>query len=171
MIRVVHQRRLPASIQAVGALIDGLAGRPDPLWPAERWPPMAFDRPLGEGAAGGHGPVRYYVEEYEPGKRVRLRFTRPPGLVGFHEFSVEPSGESAVLRHLLEAEPRRTARLTWPLVFRPLHDALLEDALDKAENAVTGAVERPRDWSLWVRVLRRLLQPLARRRPTARRRG
>jgi hypothetical protein len=50
------------------------------------------------------------------------------------------------------------ALLSWPLVFRPLHDAVLEDALDDAERHVTGRVERPARWSIYVRVLRRLLR-------------
>ncbi|MGW6943453.1 hypothetical protein ACWGF3_31235 [Streptomyces xanthophaeus] len=29
-------------------------------------------------------------------------------------------------------------RVTWPLVWRPLHDACLEDSLDRAELARTG---------------------------------
>jgi hypothetical protein len=40
------------------------------------------------------------------------------------------------------------ARVTWPLVFGPLHDALLEDSLARA----TG--EDPPQWSWWVRFLR-----------------
>ncbi|WP_372448549.1 hypothetical protein [Streptomyces durocortorensis] len=48
------------------------------------------------------------------------------------------------------------ARLTWPLVWRPLHDALLEDSLDRAERACTGAVENPARRGSYVRLLRRL---------------
>jgi hypothetical protein len=49
------------------------------------------------------------------------------------------------------------ARLSWPLVFRPLHDALLEDALDNAERQVTGRLQLPARWSPYVRALRRIL--------------
>jgi hypothetical protein len=45
------------------------------------------------------------------------------------------------------------------LVFRPLHDALIEDSLDRAEHAVTGIVARPARWSGTVRQLRLRLAP------------
>jgi hypothetical protein len=48
---------------------------------------------------------------------------------------------------VIEADMRGLALMTWPLVFRPLHDALLEDALDKAERDITGMVANPNRWS------------------------
>ncbi|MEM1418366.1 MAG: SRPBCC family protein, partial [Myxococcota bacterium] len=50
--------------------------------------------------------------------------------------------------------------LYWSLVVRPLHDALIEDAFDNAERALTGDVARPARWSLRVRLLRRVLDRL-----------
>jgi hypothetical protein len=78
MICNVHQRSLAVPVAEAGFLIDGLAGPDDRLWPSDRWPAMRFDRPLGVGARGGHGPVRYAVGAYVPGRRphgaaVRLR--------------------------------------------------------------------------------------------------
>ncbi|MBU0493779.1 MAG: SRPBCC family protein [Chloroflexi bacterium] len=159
----IHERVLDAPAAQVGILIDGLASDADALWPHDQWPPMRFDRPLGVGAAGGHGPVRYVVESYEPGRSVRFRFTGPAGFLGHHRFEVEELGPAqAALRHVIEMRPAGTARLTWPLVFRPLHDALLEDALDRAETHVGG---RPaaRGWSPWVRALRWVLSRAQRR--------
>lgn len=154
----LHQRRLPATPEQVGELLDGLAGRDDRLWP-DRWPALSLDRPLTVGASGGHGPVRYTVEGYLPGRWVRFRFRAPRGFDGFHEFTVlpDPSG-GAVLRHLLAMRARGPALLTWPLVFRPLHDALLEDALDRAERELTGTVLAPARWGVYTRVLRRLFR-------------
>ena len=63
----VHERALPVPAASAGRLLDGLGGRPDLLWPGESWPPMRFDRPLQVGADGGHGPIRYRVEEHAPG--------------------------------------------------------------------------------------------------------
>jgi hypothetical protein len=153
-----HERRLDASPDAAGALLDALASDGDRLWPHDSWPAMRLDRPLGVGATGGHGPVRYTVEEYDPGRRVRLRFLAPRGFDGFHEFTVrpDPSG-GTVLAHLLAMRAHGPARASWPLVFRPLHDALLEDALDRAERALTGGVRAPARWSRRVRLLRSLL--------------
>ncbi|MCP2274558.1 SRPBCC family protein [Nocardia amikacinitolerans] len=150
----IHVRRLPAPAAEVGALLDSLASEGDRLWPAPAWPPMRFDRPLGVGAVGGHGPVRYTVEHYEPGRWVRFRFTGPRGFDGFHEFTVQPADGGADLIHLLAMHARGPARLTWPLAFRWMHDACLEDSFDRAERALTGSVRHPARWTLLVRVLR-----------------
>lgn len=156
-VRNVHERVLSAPLPRVGALIDGLASAQDGLWPRHLWPPMRLDRPLAVGAAGGHGPVRYVVEAYEPGREVRFRFTGPRGFVGGHrlEAVAHPAG-GVRLRHTLEMRIRGAARLTWPLVFRPLHDALLEDAFERAETGL-GLPPRRTPWSPWVQLLRRLL--------------
>ncbi|WP_050515091.1 hypothetical protein [Streptomyces rimosus] len=153
----VHERELPVPLRTVGALIDGLAGADDPLWPGRDWPPMRLDRPLGEGATGGHGPVRYTVAAYVPGVWVRFAFSGPRGFDGFHEYTAHALGERrSVLRHTLAMRARGPARLSWPLAYRPLHDAALEDSLDRAEFACTGTVARPARWSPYVRLLRRL---------------
>ncbi|MGI5219401.1 SRPBCC family protein [Nocardia sp. CA-290969] len=152
----IHRRHFPVPESEVGALLDSLAGEDDALWPVHSWPPMLFDRPLGEGAVGGHGPIRYTVEYYVPGRWVRFRFTGPRGFHGFHEFTVRPTDDGTELIDLLIMDARGPARLTWPLVFRWLHDACLEDSLDRAEQALTGTVAHPARWSLWVRLLRRI---------------
>ena len=82
----VHERVVARPIDEVGGLLDSLATPRDRLWPRETWPAMRFDRPLAVGARGGHGPIRYEVIEYDPGVRVRFRFTGPSGFDGFHEF-------------------------------------------------------------------------------------
>jgi hypothetical protein len=115
---------------------------------------MRFDRPLAIGARGGHGPIRYDVDAYEPGRSVRFRFTAPRGFEGFHAYEVDERAGRTILRHVLEMRASGAARATWPLVFRPLHDALIEDSLDRAEHAVTGGVARPAHWSAYVRFLR-----------------
>ena len=153
-IHNAHERFLPAPPEEVGRLLDGLSGSADPLWPTGHWPPMRFDRPLGPGAAGGHGPIRYRVEEYDPGRRVRFRFTGPPGLDGIHEFTVTEVPGGSRLRHSIEGAACGRMRAAWPLLYRPLHDALVKDALDKAEAAVSGGTPREPSWSWWVRRLR-----------------
>ena len=157
-IHNVHERLLAANECQVGELIDTLAsGNGDRLWPGRHWPPMEFDRPLTVGAVGGHGPVRYIVAGYAPGRWIRLAFTGPPGFHGFHEFAVLPGGPQRTrLHHTLTMSPRGLARFTWPLVWRPLHDACLEDCLDRAELVCTNSVARPARWSPYVRFLRAL---------------
>lgn len=157
-----HERVLRAPEEVVGRLLDRLGDRDDPIWPSDRWPKLELDRGLEVGARGGHGPIRYHVVEYERGRRVRFRFTSPVGFMGHHEFLVERAAEvgpdAVRLRHVLTMTPVDNARLTWPLVWKPLHDALMEDALDRAESAATGRPLPPRPWSAWVRLLRRVLK-------------
>ena len=158
----IHERRLACEASSIGALVDSLAGPDDRLWPRERWPAMRFDGPLGVGARGGHGPIRYDVVAYEPHRRVQFRFTAPAGFHGHHCFEVHASSggddraPSVVLRHELRMRTSGWATASWPLVYRPLHDALIEDALDRAALAV-GEPPRRAGWSRWVRLLRRVL--------------
>ncbi|HNB74334.1 MAG TPA: SRPBCC family protein, partial [Acidobacteriota bacterium] len=115
----IHERRLEANFDQVGALIDTLASPGDRLWPKRLWPPMKFDRPLGVGADGGHGPIRYYVEEYTPGNSIKFRFTGPKGFDGYHRLDVlEGLGNTVVIRHTLEMKTHGLAIILWPLVFR-----------------------------------------------------
>jgi hypothetical protein len=44
--------------------------------------------------------------------------------------------------------------LVWPLAIRWLHDACLEDLLDRAGAEVGSPAASPSRWSPWVRVLR-----------------
>ena len=144
-IQNVHSRELPAPVERAWELVAGLASERDELWPIARWPttPVEFDRPLGPGAKGGHGLIRYDVERCEPGRRVVFRFARKSGLDGTHEFEVQPinAGRSR-LTHTLDT------RLGWKLmpvypVLRVAHDALLEDLLDNAERAAGGSPAPP----------------------------
>lgn len=155
-IRNVHERRLAAGPAAAGALIDTLASDGDRLWPSDRWPPLRLDGPLSPGARGGHAFVRYSVEEHEPGVRIAFRFDPRMRLDGAHRFEVVAGRDGSILRHVLEASPRGHMRLAWPLVVRPLHDALIEDSLDRAQREL-GERPPPRRWSRRVRLLRRML--------------
>ncbi|MEU7605685.1 SRPBCC family protein [Streptomyces sp. NPDC041003] len=154
----VHERLIGAKQSEVGALIDTLSGgEDDRLWPGHLWEEMEFDRPLGVGAVGGHGPVRYTVVAYVPGTWVRFAFTGPRGFHGFHEYTaLAVDAERTVLRHTLAMSVSGVSRITWPLAFRSGHDAVLEDSLDRAELACTGTIARPARWSPYVRFLRSL---------------
>jgi hypothetical protein len=164
-INNIHERVLNASADRVGELIDGLASADDRLWPHDRWLPMRFDRPLEVGASGGHGPIRYVVESYSPGRRVQFRFIEPKGFAGVHFFEVVPlEAEKTMLRHTIEMEAAGIAWLAWSIAIRPLHDALLEDALDRAE-AFTGRQPPKRKLSGRVIILRWIMRPRRSARP------
>jgi len=149
----IHESALPASREEIGALIASLASPADALWPRQCWPRMQFERPLGVGARGGHGPIRYLVEAYVPGQSVKFRFTGPKGFDGYHGYEIAETLDALVLRHTLQMTTRWFAVLSWPLLFRPLHDALIEDSLATA-RASLGQPPNSRPWSPWVRFLR-----------------
>jgi hypothetical protein len=158
MIHNVHSRELPVPAAEAGRLLDRIASTDDPLWPAPAWPPIRFDRPLQVGADGGHGPIRYAVTEYRPGRLVGLTFADGMGLRGGHRLEVEPLGpDRCVLRHVIEGRPTGRMRLAWPLMIRWLHDALIEDLLDRAERALGSGPARPARWTPLVRLLRRII--------------
>jgi hypothetical protein len=153
MVLNIHARDLHTSGDALGALLDSLASKQDLLWPGDRWPAIRFDRPLQVGAVGGHGPIRYRVEMYEPGRAILFRFSGMRGIHGTHSFEIKDSAPGMVrLEHRLCMRVSGVARLSWPLMFRWLHDAL-----DRAEAAVYSRPLQERRWSLGVRFLRRVL--------------
>ncbi|MEV0120223.1 DUF2867 domain-containing protein [Streptomyces sp. NPDC050703] len=150
-----HERVVDAPAAVVGALLDRLSGPDDPLFPTPVWPAMVLDGPLAVGARGGHGPVRYEVDAYEPGRRVRFAFTAPDE--GFHEVSVEPAGPHRCrVRHVLRTRLRGKDRLLWPTVVRPVHEAMVGETLDNIERAATGTLAAPARRSPRVRLLHRL---------------
>jgi len=162
-VKNIHERTICRSLQQVGELLNSLSAEKDRLWPSELWPAMRLDRPLGEGAKGGHGPIRYRVTQFEPGRRVRFTFTGPSGFDGFHEFkTISRSQEETIICHEIHMKVKGQALFTWPIIFRPLHDALMEDAFNKAEREL-GLSAADSDWSAWVRILRSLFRNRKRR--------
>jgi hypothetical protein len=150
----IHERELRAGSAEVGALIDSLASDQDRLWPRTFWPPMRLDRPLGPGAAGGHGPIAYVIEEYRPGQLVKFRFTSPRGFDGHHWLEILPGAEHYTrLRHTIQMRISGWALLSWPFVVRHLHDALLQDALALAQASL-GIAPVVSPWSWRVKFLR-----------------
>jgi len=162
MVTNVHERRLPASADVVGPLLDRMGGPDDPLWPASDWPPMVLAAPLAVGVRGRHGPIRYRVTGYRPGRCAEFTFDPGVGLRGTHRLEVVPNGpESCTLRHVVDGRTTGRMRLIWPLAMRWLHDAVVEDLLDRAEAAVGSRPARPAEWSPWVRRIRGLRRPRA----------
>lgn len=149
-IHNVHVRTFDAELEPLGALIDSLAGEHDRLWPRPRWPALRLDGELAVGARGGHGPIRYAVSDYEPGRRACFRFDRRI-FDGHHWFEVVTLDGRPALLHVLEARPQGAMRILWPLVVRWWHDALIEDAFDRAEAELAGRPWAPRRHGAWVR--------------------
>ena len=153
----VHERALSVPLKHIGELIDSLSSGQDRLWQGHCWPRMEFDRSLQVGATGGHGPIRYFVEDYTPGRCIRFRFTGPKGFDGHHVFRIiELTAGTCILRHTVEMDANGLALISWPFFFRPLHDALIEDALALAQ-ANLGQPPVVYEWSAWVKLLRWLV--------------
>ena len=156
MTRNVHERVVAADVDRVGELLDGL-GRPgDRLWPSPPWPPMRLDAPVAVGVRGRHASIRYEVSAYVPGRRVEFTFAPSSGARGTHTFTATPLGpDGTLLRHELAARMVGSMRLGWPLAVRWLHDVVLEDLLDRAEDAVGAPPRRRARHPVWVRLIRR----------------
>jgi len=121
---------------------------------------MKLNAPLGKGAQGGHGPVRYTVDEYVPGKRVVFRFDNAGLIAGFdgrHLFEVVPRRDHTILRHVVDAECDFKSWLKWHILVGPLHDALIEDSLDLAERSLNIQTGNKAHWNPWIRFLRWML--------------
>jgi len=153
-IRNVHERRIAADPEVVWDLLMVMPGPDGRLWPPGI-PPMRFDRPLAVGAYGRHGPIHYKVTSLDPSAgNLVFEFREPTGLVGHHSFHVRPDeNASAVLRHEVIANPEGWMRLEWPLIIRWVHDAVVEEILDRAEVATGTVPDQPYQRSLWVRGL------------------
>lgn len=155
----VHERRLLTSPEDAWRLIANLGTRHEVLWP-DHWPPIRFDRPLGMGAIGSHGPIGYHVEQYSPPELIRFRVTRPKGFDGYHEFRIVQDVGSLKFRHTVRIRTHGAATWLWLLVIGPLHDAMVEDIMDRASTYSSNHTFTS-PWPLRVRFLRWLLGKLA----------
>ena len=162
----VHERTIDVPADRLGELLNTLASDNDLFWPHENWPKMRFDRPLQVGATGGHGTGPYTITRFTPGRHIRFDFVGG-GRNGFHEFEIRPLvGGSSLLRHSLDVQLPLLALYVWYAKIRLLHDAVLEDLLDKVEGQVSS-VAQPNVWSPRVIRLRRQRRLPAEKRPVA----
>ena len=163
MVHNVHRREYATSAERLGSILETLASDNDLLWPHRTWAPMILSDGLNPGSAGGHGPVRYKVEAHEPFRMVCFRFTGPHGWDGTHSFHIDAVEDGrARLTHVIDMKLHGAALVTWSLMFRPLHDALMEDALDRVARELDPAARPHTRHSTWVKFLRRMLAMLLR---------
>jgi hypothetical protein len=159
MIRNVHCRELPVPIAEVGPLLDDVLS-PDSIWPTAGWPALRLDHGLTIGSSGGHGPIRYRVSDYRPGRRVEFAFAPSMGVEGTHALELHDGSRpgSTLVRHTLIGRPTAAMRLRWAFAIGWLHNALIEDLLDNIAVAAGHPPAKPARWSPWVRLLRRAIQ-------------
>jgi hypothetical protein len=139
-IRNVHTRRIAASADHVGSLLDTLGSDRDQFWQTELAEPVVFAEGLRITSQGGHGTLRYRVSHSEPGRSIEAEFEPGVGLRGRHRFDVTTDDQThCTLQHTLEATLQGQGRLAWPLGLRAIHDAVVEDVFNHVERTVTGA--------------------------------
>jgi Protein of unknown function (DUF3995) len=156
-IENVHAREIDAPVSVVGDILDTLGSPCDRVWASDIWvaEPVVFDRPLGAGADGAHGSIRYSVVDYDPGRRVVFRFSPGGGLSGTHGFELEPvRPERTRITHVLEAETTPWMRPLVPILIG-WHDAMVETAFDRVELEATGSLARRTRIPRWLRIVNR----------------
>ncbi len=138
--------------------METLGSKDDKMWPIGSWPRMVLKDGLKIGSKGGHGPIKYEVKEYNPGKSIKFEFKEPKGFNGFHQFEMESVSSSQTrLIHTIKMNTSLLGYLQWIIAIRWLHDALIEDAFDKIQNSLTNSRKKSR-WNWYVRQLRKLLE-------------
>ena len=154
----IHQREYEQPPEVLSEILETLSSPEDRLWPHESWVPMTLNHGLTMNSSGGHGPIGYYVSGYSKGKSVEFTFTRPKGFIGTHKFDVmEISAGKTVLRHTIDMKVDFKGFFSWHLAIKWLHDALLEDALDKVHNQLSeNQVKSPQNF--WVTFLRKVFR-------------
>ena len=135
-------------------MLETLSTENDLVWPNEEWPAMKFKEGIKVGAVGGHGPIRYSVENYDPNSVIQFRFLRPLGFNGIHKFEVkELSSTQTEVTHFIDMKIDLRGTFIWLFSVKSLHNALVEDGLDKLENHFLDDKKLTK-WSLWVMILR-----------------
>ena len=150
----IHCRTLNAPLPKVADIVATIASKNDQIWPTEQWPPMRFKEGVKVGAKGGHGPIRYTIEIFDPHALIQFRFNKPRGFNGIHKLALkEIQGGRTEIVHTISMTTDEKATTLWLLAIRPLHDALIEDAFDKLENQLSDE-SKTSPWSWWVKLLR-----------------
>ena len=154
----VHKREIQQPKSELAKLFGTLATDNDMILATDKWSPMKLDKGLQVGSKGGHGPIKYFVTEYQPEKSITFQFDLT-GFNGFHRFDItELESNKTELSHIIDMTTTGSATFKWTLAIRWLHDAYIEDAFDKVENHFTKD-KKSSKWNLWVRALRKIMKP------------
>ena len=154
----IHKREISQPKSEIAKLFKTLASENDMILATNKWSPMKLDKGLQVGSKGGHGPIKYFVSEYQEESFIRFQFDLK-GFDGFHQLEIsETEAGNTLLAHTIDMKTSGLATLKWTLAIRWLHDAYIEDAFDKVENYFNSEKKRS-EWSLWVRILRKLMKP------------
>lgn len=153
----IHKRVLKQPITTIGPLLNTLASKNDMMLATDKWPGMKLDKGLQLGSKGGHGPIKYFVIDYQPEKSIAFQFDMP-GFDGFHRFDmIELDTNKTEISHVIDMRTSGFATLKWAMAIRWLHDAYIEDAFDKVENHFIEDKKHCK-WNLWVKILRSIMK-------------
>ena len=154
----IHKRIIHRPKHKIAELFLTLSSKNDMMLATDKWSPMILDNGLNIGSKGGHGPIKYIVQQYKPAGFIEFKFTYPKGFNGFHKFEItEIDNNVCELKHVIEMNTIGLATLKWITAIRWLHDAYIEDAFDKVENHFT-IKKKVSKWSIWVGLLRKALK-------------
>jgi hypothetical protein len=159
MIIKSRLRRFFISQQSgLNAIIDTFADDDSILWPVEVWPRDRFESKLALNACGGHGGTRYSVAEYVPGHFLKFEFTFPKSYHGFHSFRLtQVKNQQWLLEHNTFIKTNVWKWFLWVMLISPVHNALIQDAFDKAEKYASTNLLFLSKWPLRVYFIRHLL--------------
>lgn len=149
-----HIRIIDIPTEEIVSIFETLSTKNDKVWPLEKWPAMKFNEGIQTGAKGGHGPIKYSVEIYNPRKIIQFRFSRPKGFVGIHKFEIkELTNKKTEISHTIKMKMSLGGSFVWFLGVRALHNALIEDCFDKVENQFLEQKKKTKS-NYWVVFLR-----------------
>lgn len=155
----LHTRTINQPKHKVEELFRTLSSKNDMMLATDKWSPMILDNGLNVGSKGGHGPIKYKVQDYNPDNYIQFQFTEPKGFNGLHKFEItELDTNVTELKHSIDMNTTGSATLKWVFVISWLHDAYIEDAFDKVENHFANDKKNCK-WTIWVKILRRMLKP------------
>jgi hypothetical protein len=154
----IHTRIINQPKAKVAELFSTLSSENDMMLATDKWSPMILDSGLNVGSRGGHGGIKYTVQDYKPDKSITFQFDLK-GFDGFHKFEIsEINIRATELKHSVQMNTTGLGILKWALAIRFLHDAYIEDAFDKVENHFTNE-KKISKWTIWVRILRKIMKP------------
>ncbi len=145
-------------LSKIAEILETLSTKQDLLWPEENWTPMILDNGLCVDSRGGHGIIKYYVTKYEYGKIVEFCFVEPEEFKGAHRFELsKPSDNRTKIKHTIDVQFNLKGLILWYLIVKWLHDALLEDCLDKVENNLENTnAKTPHNF--WLKFLQKVFR-------------
>lgn len=154
-----HQRTIDCAIETARGLFETFVDNDSIFWPTSSWPRDAFnDDQLKIGSIGGHGGTKYKIQHYQPGACLEFSFIYPKGYLGTHEFRlIFLNSSQFLLCHVTNIKTNIYHWMLWQIMIRWVHDALIQDAFDKAELHLMGKIRLKSTWKYRVYLIRHLL--------------